>query len=134
MEISKEVSIKDLLKGGTTEEELHNILKEQINEAKAELKTENENKKATRLVDKRAAAAEAIQDYLNTLGRGKYVYADDITKLLTWLEKHETVLKDFIDAACFYNCTKCNKENPALKSNTLDYVDKILETYKNLFE
>lgn len=134
MEISKEVSIKDLLKSGTTEEELHNILKEQINEAKAQLKTENENKKATRLVDKRAAAAEAIQDYLNTLGRGKYVYADDITKLLTWLEKHETILKDFIDATCFCNSCKCKKESTPIKDSTLDYVDKILETYKNLFE
>lgn len=134
MEISKEVSIKDLLKGGTTEEELHNILKEQINEAKTEMKKEAENKKTTRLVDKRAEAAEAIQEYLNTLGRGKYVYADDITKLLTWLETHENLLKDFIDATCFCNSCKCKKESAPTKDSTLDYVDKILETYKNLFE
>ena len=136
MEISKEVSIKDLLKKGTTEKELQDILAEQIKEAKAEIASE---KKSIRTVDKRAAAVEAFAEYINSLGTGEIMFADDVEKIINWIDKNEDLVKGMVDVYLRKNRkdhiskTTCGCDR-ATKDSTLDYVDKILETYKKLFE
>ena len=137
MEISKEVSIKDLLKNGTTETELYDILKEQISEAKKEIDAEKAKscdcKKAIRLVDKRAAAIEALAEYYNIIDGNGYMFAEDVTDILSFLEKHEVKLKEAI-SVFLRKPTKLNKTTPPIKDKMDDYVDKILDTYKKLFE
>lgn len=140
MEISKEVSIKDLLRKGTTEKELQNILAEQIKEAKAEIASE---KKSIRTVDKRAAAVEAFAEYINSLGTGEIMFADDVEKIINWIDKNEDLVKGMVDVYLRKNRKEriskttcgCGDECDCItKNSTLDYVDKILETYKKLFE
>lgn len=137
MEISKEVSIKDLLKNGTTETELYDILKEQISEAKKEIDAEKAKscncKNAIRLVDKRAAAIEALAEYYNIIDGNGYMFADDVTDILSFLEKHEVKLKEAINVF-LKKPTKLNKTTPPSRDKMEDYVDKILDTYKKLFE
>ena len=134
MEISKEISIKDLLKKGTTEKELQDILAEQIKEAKAEIASE---KKSIRTVDKRAAAVEAFAEYINSLGTGEIMFADDVEKIINWIDKNEDLVKGMVDVYLRKNrkdhISKTTCEC-ATKDSTLDYVDKILEAYKKLFE
>ena len=138
MEISKEVSIKDLLKNGTTETELYDILKEQISEAKKEIDAEKAKscdcKKAIRLVDKRAAAIEALAEYFNTIDDNGYMFADDVTKIISFLEKYEKQIKEAANVFLRIDNTKLNCETPPTKAKIDDYVDKILDTYKKLFE
>lgn len=137
MEISKEVSIKDLLKNGTTETELYDILKEQISEAKKEIDAEKAKscncKKAIRLVDKRAAAIEALAEYYNIIDGNGYMFADDVTEIISFLEKYEVKLKEAINVF-LKKPTKLNKTTPPSRDKMEDYVDKILDTYKKLFE
>jgi uncharacterized protein YqgV (UPF0045/DUF77 family) len=136
MEISKEVSIKDLLKKGTTEKELQDILSEQIKEAQKEINAEKVNHK----VNKRAAAVEAFAEYINTIGYGEIMFADDVEKAINWIEKNEDLVKNLVDVYLRKNRKYSSikiEDGPTLKSSVddkFDYIEKILDKYKKMFE
>jgi len=139
MEISKEISIKDLLKKGTTEKELQDILSEQIKEAQKEINAEKVNHK----VNKRAAAVEAFAEYINSIGYGEIMFADDVEKVIDWMEKNEDLVKNLVDVYLRKNRkTYTIKKDPSILNATtkstiddkFDYIEKILDKYKKMFE